>query len=160
VDVGIAVKVAMTVCVALMVTVQVPVPVQAPVQPVKLEATSGNAVKLMIADFVRVVLQVDPQLIPAGSLEIIPVPEPVLFTTSVSGGVTGVGQATNIALRPIPMNHFFILPPWVLQLLYVKCTMKYCDYNFGNSKIRVRSKSVPILEFPPHRFVVLLDTRL
>ena len=76
-----SVKVAVTFWAALMVTVQVPVPLHPPpLQPVKVEPPLGVAVKVTLVPLVKLVLQVLPQLIPAGLLVTVPVPVPLLVT--------------------------------------------------------------------------------
>ena len=67
----------------LMVRIQVEVPRQAPFQPVKVEPPLGVAVSVTLVPLVKLVLQVDPQLIPAGLLVTVPVPVPLLVTVNV-----------------------------------------------------------------------------
>ena len=76
-------KVAVTLCAAFIVTVQEPVPEHPPpVQPVKVEPPEGVAVSVTLVPLVKVALQVDPQLIPAGLEVTVPVPVPLLVTVS------------------------------------------------------------------------------
>lgn len=76
-------KVAVTDLAALMVRVQLPVPVQPPpLQPAKLEPLSAVAVRVTVAFWVKLAVQVDPQLIPAGLLKTVPDPVPFLETVS------------------------------------------------------------------------------
>ena len=71
-------KVAFALFAVFIVTIQVPVPVQIPLQPTKLEPLAGVAVSVTIVPSTKSVTQVVPQLIPAGALLTVPVPEPVL----------------------------------------------------------------------------------
>lgn len=79
-------KSAVTFCAWFIVSVQVAVvPVQAPDQPVKVEPAAGDAVKVTKVFAVKPAAQPLPQLIPAGELTTVPVPEPVLVTVNVCG---------------------------------------------------------------------------
>jgi len=70
---------------ALIVTVQLlAVPVQAPLQPVNVEPTAGAAVRVTAVPDVNEVEHVVPQLMPAGELEIVPLPVPALLTVSAN----------------------------------------------------------------------------
>ena len=77
-------KFAVTVVSAVSVTTHVPVPEQPPPdQPVKTEPAVGAADSVtLVPDRYRAV-QVAPQVIPAGLLDTVPVPEPVLAAVSV-----------------------------------------------------------------------------
>jgi hypothetical protein len=57
-----------------MVTLQLPVPLHAPDQPVNIEPEAGVAVKVTLLLVVNWLMQVAPQLMPAGVLVIVPVP--------------------------------------------------------------------------------------
>ena len=61
-------------------------PVQAPPQPAKLEPKAGVAVRVTTAFWVKDALQVAPQLMPAGLLETVPVPDPVFVMLSANVG--------------------------------------------------------------------------
>ncbi len=74
------VNVADTLSAALMVTMQLPVPLQAPLQPVKVPPLAGVAVRVTCDPPVKLALQVEPQLIPAGVLATVPLP----FTLTLS----------------------------------------------------------------------------
>ena len=83
---GMALKVAVTVFAAFMVTVQVVVvPVHAPVQPSKAEPAAGAAVNVTLAFWLKLAVQVVPQLMPAGLLVIVPAPVPALVTVNCTG---------------------------------------------------------------------------
>ncbi len=69
------VKLAVTLCAEFMVIMQEPVPAHAPLQPVKVEPGSAVAVTVTVVPLGKFVLQVAPQLIPAG--ELVTVPEPL-----------------------------------------------------------------------------------
>ena len=65
----------------LIVTVQVPVPLHPPpLQPAKVDAPLGVAVRVTTVPLVKPALQVAPQLMPAGLLVTVPVPVPLLVT--------------------------------------------------------------------------------
>ena len=69
---------------ALIVTVHVPVPVQPPpLQPVKVEPVAGDAVRVTAAPVVNEAEQVEPHEMPAGELEIVPVPAPAFVRVRV-----------------------------------------------------------------------------
>jgi hypothetical protein len=78
-------KVATAVLAALMVSVQVPVPEQSPLQPLNIMPLSGVAVRVTTVLVLKVVLQVAPQLMPAGDEVTVPVPVPDFCTVSVWG---------------------------------------------------------------------------
>jgi hypothetical protein len=66
-----------------MVTTHVPVPEHpAPDHPVK-EPESGVAVRVTVVPSLYVAEQVDPQLIPTGELETVPVPAPDFIMTKL-----------------------------------------------------------------------------
>ena len=74
---------------AFMVTVQAPVPLHAPLQLVKVEPLAGVGVSVTRVAWLKLALQVAPQLIPAGALVTVPVPLPLLVVVSkncVGGG--------------------------------------------------------------------------
>ena len=74
-------------------TVQVPVPEQAPDQPVNLESKAGVAVKVTTVPDPKELIQVSPQLIPAGELVTVPEPVPSLLTQSIYWAVLKVAVA-------------------------------------------------------------------
>ena len=59
-----------------------PVPEHAPVHPEKLEPSLGCAVSVTDVPVVKLALQVNPQLMPAGALVTVPVPLPEVVTVS------------------------------------------------------------------------------
>jgi hypothetical protein len=67
---------------ALRVSVQVVVPEQPPDQPAKVEPAAGVAVRVMVVPPLKLALQVAPQLIPEGTLVIVPEPVPLACTVS------------------------------------------------------------------------------
>jgi hypothetical protein len=77
-----AVNVAVTEFAPVNVTLQVFVPVHAPDQPANVEVALGAAVSVTIVPLVKLVLHVDPQLMPAGLLVTVPPPLPALWTVS------------------------------------------------------------------------------
>src|SRR6516162_4482550 len=79
-------KLASTDTFAFTCTTQGPVPVQAPAQPVKVESMPAVAVRVTEVPCAYWALQVEPQLIPAGTLLIVPRPFPGLLTVSVLRG--------------------------------------------------------------------------
>ena len=79
-------KLAVTVCAAPIVTVHVAVvPVHAPDQPVKVEPAAAVAVRVTVLFWLKLVLQVAPQSIPAGLLETVPAPDPDLVIANWTG---------------------------------------------------------------------------
>jgi hypothetical protein len=76
------VKVAVTLVAAVGVRVQGVVPVQAPLHPAKLEPVAGAAVRVMAMPCRAAVVQVVPQLMPAGLDTMVPAPLPVLVTVN------------------------------------------------------------------------------
>lgn len=84
---GIALKVAVTSWLALSVSVQVGLlPLQSPaVHPANVEFAPAVAVSVTSVPLAKLALQVGPQSIPEGALEIVPVPVPAAFTVSTAG---------------------------------------------------------------------------
>ena len=79
-------NVAVTVTAALTVTKQVPVPEQpAPVHPANVEPSDGTAVNVTLVPLAKLAehVAVGGQIIPAGALITVPVPEPASFTVNV-----------------------------------------------------------------------------
>ena len=64
----------MTEVAAVTETTQEPVPVQAPLQPLKVEVASGVAVSVTLVPLAKFAEQFAPQLMPAGTLETVPLP--------------------------------------------------------------------------------------
>src|SRR5438876_9580094 len=82
--VKVGVKVAVTVVAAETVTTHDPVPEQPPpLQPPKVEPAAGAAVSVTAVPFVKLAVQVAPQLIPAGELLTVPFPVPAGVTVRV-----------------------------------------------------------------------------
>jgi hypothetical protein len=79
----ILVNVAVTEAAALIVTLQLPVPVHAPLQPVKVDAPSGEAVSVTTVPDANDALQVVPQVMPAGEEVTVPPPVPAFVTLRV-----------------------------------------------------------------------------
>ena len=65
-------------------TVHVPVPVQAPDQPPKLWLAPGVAVRITLVPEAYASVQSAPQLIPAGELVIVPMPETEVVRVNVT----------------------------------------------------------------------------
>ena len=77
-------KVAATEVAAVIVVVHVPVPVQPPpLQPEKVEPAAGVAVKVIAVPLANAPEQVVPHEMPAGELEIVPVPAPAFVRVRV-----------------------------------------------------------------------------
>jgi len=67
-----------------MVTSQVAlVPVHAPLHPMNTDPAAVDAVRVTVAPLAKLAAQAVPQLIPAGVLVTVPVPDPVLVTLNV-----------------------------------------------------------------------------
>ena len=75
-------KLAETVVFALIVTLHAPVPVQPPDHPPNVEVDPGASLSVTTVPAANVYLQVEPQLMPAGLLVMVPVPVPELCTVS------------------------------------------------------------------------------
>jgi hypothetical protein len=87
---GTAEKFAVTEVLELSVTWHVPVPEQPPPDhPVKVEPPVGVAVSVTGVPAANWALHVEPQLMPAGELDTVPVPAPVFVTLSVGAGANG-----------------------------------------------------------------------
>lgn len=76
-------KVAVTDLLAVRFNTQLAVPVHAPLHPVKVEPTSGVAVRVTVVPWGKVAEHVAPQSMPAGLLVTVPEPVPVLPTVTV-----------------------------------------------------------------------------
>jgi hypothetical protein len=78
------VNVAVTAAAAFIVTVHRPVPLQPPpLQPVNADPAFGVAVSVTTVPLTKSAAHVAPQLIPAGLLVTVPVPDPARVTVSV-----------------------------------------------------------------------------
>jgi len=84
---------AVTVVLAVRVTTQVDVPLQAPVQPANVDPDAAVAVRVTCVPLGKFALQVLGQLMPAGLLVTVPVPEPVVVTASWTGGTVEVSNS-------------------------------------------------------------------
>jgi len=95
---------------ALIVTVQVPVPVQLPpLQPVNVEPAAGVAVSVTAVPLAKAAEQVAPHEMPAGELEIVPLPAPAFVRLSVKGCSANVAVTLWAALIvtvqvPVPVQ--------------------------------------------------------
>ena len=95
---------------ALIVTVHVPVPVQLPpLQPVNVEPAAGVAVSVTAVPLAKVAEQVAPHEMPAGELEIVPLPAPAFVRLSVKGCSANVAVTLWAALIvtvqvPVPVQ--------------------------------------------------------
>ena len=91
-------------------TVQVPVPVQLPpLQPVNVEPAAGVAVSVTAVPLAKVAEQVAPHEMPAGELEIVPLPAPAFVRLSVKGCSANVAVTLWAALIvtvqvPVPVQ--------------------------------------------------------
>ena len=97
-------KVAVTAFGASIVTVHVPVPVQAPLQPAKTRLPTTRAVSVTTVPLLKALLQVVPQLMPAGLLVTVPLElsEPFLLTVSVN---------VDVAVLTVNGNPFDVAAP-------------------------------------------------
>ena len=75
-------KVAPTVVSASIVTLHVPLPVQPPVHPPNDDPVAAAAVSVTAVPLLKLAEQVDPQLMPAGLLVMVPEPLPPSCTVS------------------------------------------------------------------------------
>jgi hypothetical protein len=76
------VNVAVTEVLAARFTAHVPVPVHPPDQPANVEPELGAAVSVTDVPLAKLALHIVPQLMPAGLLDMVPVPAPALCTVS------------------------------------------------------------------------------
>ncbi|NKE70328.1 hypothetical protein MNODULE_06195 [Nitrospiraceae bacterium HYJII51-Mn-bac16s-1-B09] len=103
-------KVAVTDFAALIVTVQeVPAALSQPDQPAKIELAEGAAVSVIDVPLLKDAEQVAPQLIPAGLLVTVPVPDPFLATVrvklfSVNVAVTDLAASMVTTQGPVPVQ--------------------------------------------------------
>ena len=91
-------KVAVTLWSEFIVTLQVPVPLQAPPQPWKIEPFAGLAVSVTWVPVLKLAVQVDGHLIPAGELVTLPLP----VTPTERVWVPGVPKAKATPEPPFP----------------------------------------------------------
>jgi hypothetical protein len=97
-DPVVAVNVAVTEAAVVKDRLHVPVPEQAPDQPANPLPALGVAVRVTVVPLLKVAVQVDPQLMPAGLLVMVPVP--VLETVNC----TELGFDPLDDLLPIPLQ--------------------------------------------------------
>ena len=101
-------KVAVTFIALFIVVTQVPVPLHAPLQPVNVEPPVGVAVNVTISPQLKLLLQLELQLIPAGELVTFPVPPVTEFTVRLSGKVnpalTVLFASINKLQLPVPVH--------------------------------------------------------
>jgi hypothetical protein len=123
------VKVAVTVCSLMPVsTWQLPAPVQPPPdQPLKRDPGAGVAVSVSESPASSDVEQVDPQSIPAGALDTVPAPVPVVETSTLT---VGADPPRKKMAEPPPLESSVYLPS-VLQLPaegHEGCPIKTCCF--------------------------------
>ena len=75
-------NVAVTVALAFSMTVHAPEPLQAPDQFANVEVALAAADKVIAVPLGKVAVHVDPQLMPAGLLVMVPAPPPALWTVN------------------------------------------------------------------------------
>jgi hypothetical protein len=102
-------KVATTEAALSSVSVQGPVPVQAPDHPENVSPVPGVAVSVTTVPPLKVAVHVDPQLMPAGLLVTVPVPDPCLVTTSctvagLKAAVTETPAFITTLQEPVPVH--------------------------------------------------------
>jgi hypothetical protein len=115
-------KPAVTVVSALIVTTQVPVPVQPPpVQPVNVDPAAGVAVSVTGVPVANAAAQVEPQLMPAGLLETVPLPAPAFEIVSVGPIGTPVPVTSRETESPSATKLTFTL--WSVVFVGVKRTV-------------------------------------
>jgi hypothetical protein len=110
---GAAAKLAFTDLSESRLTLQPPVPEQAPLQPVKDIPFAGETTSATIVPLMKLVLQVAPQLIPAGLLEMVPPLDGVAATVSLYGTVAGLGGVlVAVLLLVLPLStRVGVVPP-------------------------------------------------
>jgi len=89
-------KFADTLCAWVIGTRQLPTPLQAPPQPVKANPASGTTVRLTTVTGVKLAVQVEPQLMPVGVLNTLPLP----LTLTLSGKTCSVKLALTLVSAP------------------------------------------------------------
>jgi hypothetical protein len=80
--------------------VQVPLPLQAPLQPTNVEPALGTAVKTTLVPEEKFAAHVDGQLMPAGLLITVPLPEPSSATFRVNDVVVPVPARETVCILP------------------------------------------------------------
>lgn len=85
-------------------TTQDPRPVHAPLQPVNKESADGWGDRRTFVPSAKLAEQVLPQLIPAGLLEMLPVPRPVRTKAKVGSAVVKAGVASLATAQPPGKN--------------------------------------------------------
>jgi hypothetical protein len=108
---GNAVKLADTPSAACIVTMQVPVPLHAPPHPAKVEPPAGAAVNITCVPDWKLALQMDPQLIPDGSLVTVLEPVPVDATERLKLGIAVKVAVTLSAALIVTMQELVPLHP-------------------------------------------------
>lgn len=98
-------KVAVTLWEELIATVQAPFPEHAPLQPVNADPELGMAAKLTIDPAGKLEEQAEPQLMPAGRLVTVPLPDPASATERPTAGAkTAMTEASEfIATEQVPV---------------------------------------------------------
>jgi hypothetical protein len=103
------VKVAVTEVAAVMTTAHVPVPEQPPpLQPENPDPVLGAAMSVTVVVVAKLLEQIDPQVIPAGTLVTVPLPVPILVTVSVADcakdAVTVAAAVIATVHEPLPLQ--------------------------------------------------------
>src|SRR5579883_1453032 len=96
------VKVAVTEAAEDKVTVQALVPLHAPLHPLKVEPLAGFAVSTTFVPEAKTAEHLLPQLMPAGTLVTVPLPEPALLTVRVGLVVAGLKEASSATQLVFP----------------------------------------------------------
>jgi hypothetical protein len=111
-------NVAVTAVAAVIVTVHVPVPSQGALHPVKVEPSAGAAVNVTAVPLAKFAEHVGLQLIPAGALVTVPVPDPASLTVNAklvvpppNVAVTAVAAVIVNVQVPVPSQLFAPLHP-------------------------------------------------
>jgi hypothetical protein len=99
------VNVAVTVVAAVTVTTHVPVPSHGALQPANVEPVAGAAVKVTAVPLAKFALQVDGQVIPAGTLLTVPVPVPASATVNAKFVVVAVNVAVTVVAAVTVTTH-------------------------------------------------------
>jgi hypothetical protein len=155
-------KVAVTDLAAFIVTVHPPVPVQSPDQPANSDPAAAVAVSVTDAPCANECVQVPPQSIPAGELETLPDPVPLLDTVKSCGGT-----ALNVAVTDLAASIVTVHPPVPVQSPdqpansepTAAVAVSVTDVPWSYECVHVLPQSIPAgeLETPPEP-VPLLDT--
>ena len=91
-------NVAVTLVFSVSASVQTLVPLHAPPHPAKDDPDAGAAVSVTLVSPLKVALHVEPQLMPAGELVTVPIPEPASVTERVSALVSRLKVAVTAVL--------------------------------------------------------------